>query len=92
MYSSLIHKHSCVFYVKHKNLSLLASYFRSYLIFEKNICITIRISSQHQCVTSVTMPGKLIILPVFIGDNLSSQGNFSISQGKLDSFKEVRGR
>ena len=38
MYSSLIHKHSCVFKVKHnKNLLLLASYFRPYLIFEKNI-------------------------------------------------------
>ena len=39
-------------------------------IFEKNICI--RISSQYSCVTSVTMPGKFIILPV--RDNLSSQG------------------
>ena len=35
MYSSLIHKHNCVFKVKqNKNLLLLASYFRSYLIFE----------------------------------------------------------
>ena len=41
MYSSLIRKHSCVFYVKHnKNLLLLVSYFRSYLIFEKNICFS----------------------------------------------------
>ena len=40
MFSGLIHKHSCVFYVKHnKNLLLLASYFRSYL-FEKKICIS----------------------------------------------------
>ena len=33
---------------------------------------------------------KLILLPV--RDNLSSQGTFSISPGKLDSFKEIRGR
>ena len=31
-----------------------------------------RNSSQYQCVTSVTMPGKLILLPV--RDSLSSQG------------------
>ena len=41
MYSSFIHKHSCVLSVKrNKNLFLLDFYFRSYLIFQKNIYIS----------------------------------------------------
>jgi len=68
MYSSLIHKHSCLFHVKHnKNLLLLASYFRS--CFEKNICILDLLTIQ--CVTCATMPGKLILFRV--RDNWTSQ-------------------
>ena len=42
-------------------------------------------SSQYYCVTCVAMPGKLII-------PRKSLWNFSISQGKCNSFKEARGR
>ena len=89
MFSRLIHKHySCVFQVKHnKTLLLLASYFRSYL-FEKNICISdlliilvCGICYNARKINSFTHKGEFI-----------KSGNFSISQGKLDSFKEVRGR
>ena len=57
-----------VSFKSNKKLLLLASYFR-YSIYSKRTSV-FRISSQHQCVTCVTMPEKLIILPV--RDNLSS--------------------
>ena len=66
---------------------LLASYFRSYL-FEKNIFISDLLTKlvcdicyNARKINSFTRKGQFI-----------KSGNFSISQGKLDYFKEVRGR
>ena len=69
------------------NFILLASYFTSYF-FEKNICISdvltilvcdIRYNAMK--INSFTRKGQFI-----------KSGIFSVSQGKLDSFREVRGR
>ena len=89
MHSSLIHKHSCVFYVKHhKNLLLLAAYFRSYLIFEKNICI----SDLFTTIACDICYHARKINPFTRKGHFHNSGNFGLSQGKFDSFKQVRGR
>ena len=71
-----------------ENQQLLASYFRFFLIFEKNICISdlltifvCDICYNARKVNSFTHKGQF-----------NKSGNFSISQAKFDSFKEVRGR
>ena len=52
-------------------------------IYSKKTSV-VRISSQYYCVTSVTIPGKLILLPV--RDNLSSQV-FQYKSGKIGFFQ-----
>ena len=89
MYSSLIRKHSCIFYVKHnKNLLLLASYFWSYLIFEKNNCIPdlLTILVCDMCYHA----RKINSFPC--NGQFNKSGNFSTSQGTFNCFKEGRGR
>ena len=68
MYSSLIHKPSCVFQVKHdKNLLLLAPYILVPILFENNISI-LDILAILVC-DMVAMPGTLI--PFAVRENFT---------------------
>ena len=66
---------------------MLASYFKSYF-FQKNICV-----SDLPTILVCDIRYNAMKINSFIRKGqFTKSGNFSISQGKLDSFREVRGR